>query len=128
MLILAPEARGASANPLADAHDAEDPRGWRAEPPNTPNSVSRRDCVGFALRYRVRLMAAGIPAEDMTLMNVPFRDGRHAVLVVRYGGDMWKLDQTETAPVRWSRPDGRFSPLYTGFPIPEWAPAWWRWQ
>lgn len=115
-------------NPLERAHAAEDPRAWAQEAQGAPWTRDRRDCVGFALRYRDALLRAGFDSGDVVLANVPApaAAGRHAVLLVKWRGRIWKLDQIEAAPVPWTPPRGAWWPMSVSRagafpPVPEWA-------
>lgn len=118
----------APTDPLAAAHAAEDPRAWAQEAQGAPWTRDRRDCVGFALRYRDALLRRGFDSADMVLANIPAPSGggRHAVLLVKWGGRIWKLDQIEPAPVPWAPPRGAWWPMSVSLagalpPVPGWA-------
>lgn len=54
------------------------------------------DCEDYALETRARLMAAGVPSEDLRIGIVQHpQGGEHAVLVIKDGNADWVSDQTQ---------------------------------
>jgi len=54
------------------------------------------DCEDYAIEKRARLLAAGVPLEDLRLATCFLPNGvSHAVLVIRDGDVDWVADQTQ---------------------------------